>query len=164
MTRSTRRIFGLSAIALGIIAALWLAFSPHLTMRGLRDAVRDHDVAAINEHVDYPALRANVKARIAAKTAAEIASGRQNPFGAAIANALVGPMVDAMVRPEMVAAMMAGESVRGARTPRITGADAEIRRTGLKRFVLGEKGLPGGAVFELQGFTWRMTDVEVPEL
>lgn len=164
MTKSTRRIVGLSALALGIVGALWLAFSPHLTMRGLRDAVRDRDVAAINEHVDYAKLRENVKARIAARTAKEIASGGQNPFGAAIASALVGPMVDALVRPEMVAAMMAGESVRGARTPRITGADAEIRRTALGRFVLGEKGRPGGAVFELQGFTWRMTDVEVPDL
>jgi hypothetical protein len=164
MTTRNRRIAGLTALALGIVAALWLALSPHLTMRELRDAVRERDVASINEHVDYEALRTNVKARIAAKTAAEIASGRMNPFGAAISGALVGPMVDAMVRPEMVAAMMAGESVRGARTPRVTGADAEIRRTALDRFVLGEKERPGGAVFELQGFTWRMTDVEVPDL
>ncbi|KQZ26250.1 DUF2939 domain-containing protein [Duganella sp. Root1480D1] len=75
------------------IAAYWY-WSPLLVVHQMKEAVRVHDVEAFNSHVDFPALRENMKDDIAGKPNDDALSG----FG----RLLGGVVVDALVRPEAV--------------------------------------------------------------
>lgn len=75
------------------VAAYWY-WSPLLVVHQMKEAVRVHDVEAFNSHVDFPALRENMKDDIAGKPGDDALSG----FG----RLLGGVVVDALVRPEAV--------------------------------------------------------------
>ncbi|SFF62064.1 Protein of unknown function [Duganella sp. CF458] len=75
------------------VAAYWY-WSPLLVVHQMKEAVRAHDVAAFNSHVDFPALRENMKDDIAGKPGDDALAG----FG----RLLGGVVVDALVRPEAV--------------------------------------------------------------
>ncbi len=73
-------------------------------------AVRDGDRAAFDAHVDRPALKANLKARLMAAAAGRYGVDSKQSIGALLAGPLVGVAVDALVRPEVfrAAAELAG--------------------------------------------------------
>ena len=75
------------------VAAYWY-WSPLLVVHQMKEAVRVHDVEAFNSHVDFPALRENMKDDIGGKPGDDALSG----FG----RLLGGVVVDALVRPEAV--------------------------------------------------------------
>jgi len=75
------------------VAAYWY-WSPLLVVHQMKEAVRVHDVEAFNSHVDFPALRENMKDDIAGKPGDDALSG----FG----RLLGGVVVEALVRPEAV--------------------------------------------------------------
>ncbi len=75
------------------VTAYWY-WSPLLVVHQMKEAVRAHDVEAFNSHVDFPALRENMKDDIAGKPGDDALSG----FG----RLLGGVVVDALVRPEAV--------------------------------------------------------------
>src|SRR5690606_41472904 len=52
----------LAIVALLLLVA-WTAAGPWLAIDGIRRAVADNNAAALERHVDFPALRANLKAR-----------------------------------------------------------------------------------------------------
>lgn len=157
----TKRTIGITALVLGIVAAAWLAFSPYWAMSRLRDAVKSRDAETVNSYIDYDRLRSSLKAHIVQAAGADMAKQGGNAAGAAFAAALVGPMIDAMVQPAMMTGLLSGAEAKGPlKAAAITGEDVEIDRTGLKRFVLRPKGRPGGIVFEMQGFGWRLVDID----
>ncbi len=73
-------------------------------------AVRDGDRAAFDAHVDRPALKANLNARLIAAAAAKYGVGSGQALGAVLAGPLVGAAADALVRPQVfkAAAELAG--------------------------------------------------------
>lgn len=75
------------------VAAYWY-WSPLLVIHQMKEAVRTHDVEAFNSHVDFPALRENMKDRIAGEPGEGALGGLGRMIG--------GVMVDALVRPEAV--------------------------------------------------------------
>lgn len=91
--------------ALGAIAY----FSPYLTLHQMKTAVANRDADGLSRHVDFPALRENMKAQMLAAMSDHDTKKDSNPFaamGQAIAAALVGPMVDAITTPAAVMAIM----------------------------------------------------------
>ncbi|WP_426166709.1 DUF2939 domain-containing protein [Pseudoduganella sp. R-34] len=91
-----RRSKGIPSALLAVVvavAAYWY-WSPLLVVHQMKEAVRVHDVEAFNSHVDFPALRENMKDDIAGKPGDDALSG----FG----RLLGGVVVDALVRPEAV--------------------------------------------------------------
>lgn len=87
---------GIPAALLAVVvavAAYWY-WSPLFVVHQMKEAVRVHDVEAFNSHVDFPALRENMKDDIAGKPGDDALSG----FG----RLLGGVVVDALVRPEAV--------------------------------------------------------------
>lgn len=161
----TRRRLGIAALLTGMVAAAWLAFSPYWCMSKMRDAVASRDAAAVGSYIDYPTLRTNMKTRISAIIAHKASSQGSGPLGAAMAAAFVGPLVDAMVTPEMMSRMLTGEgTARGVPNANILGKEPRIRRVSLKRFIVKDDDPDhGGAVFEMRGFEWRLVDVEIPD-
>ena len=94
MARQSKAIPSALVAVAAAVAAYWY-WSPLLVLRQLKQAVRVHDAPAFNRHVDYPALRENMKDQIGGKPERDSALG-------GIGRLLGGVMVDALVRPQMV--------------------------------------------------------------
>jgi hypothetical protein len=94
-----------------LFAAVWLYFTPYLAMNRLQTAARAGDTAAMNELVDFPALRESVKQNV--RGAVEGAAGRRsNPLGVLgglLVGAVAGPVVDAVVTPQGIAQLTQGQ-------------------------------------------------------
>jgi hypothetical protein len=116
---STRTIPGkrrplVAGITIIVLLALigWLYASPYLVLKQLKQAVDSHDAQAISEHVDFPALRENLKLQLTSEMTHQLgAAQRDNPLavlGLMIGSAVVSPLVDAYASPSGVAAIMNG--------------------------------------------------------
>jgi len=95
-----------------LAAATWFVLSPILAVNGLRDAIERADAAALEERVDFPALRQGFKDQInAAMLARSGIDAAENPLGAfavGLAAKLADGMVDAFVTPSGLALLSRG--------------------------------------------------------
>lgn len=100
-----------------------VVLSPYLTLHQMRTAAEARDAPAFSQHVDFVALREHLKQGVQRKLAGQErgADGQPTPasaFGAALAGALLGPMVDTLITPESLARLMQGQSpLRAAAGP-----------------------------------------------
>lgn len=173
-----QRITKVLILAVILAGAAWMWFSPHLTLRAMKSAAERGDGAALSEHVDFPAVRENLKAQINAMIMKDT-SKAENPemaaAGAMLVNALAGPMIDAMVTPEALTAMMQGKAPGNAGA--LTDADGKADTApqpeissgyeGFDRFVVNVSD-PGGKtpvkfVLSRQNMVaWKLTAIELP--
>lgn len=107
------RFFGPLAFMVACVAAIWLYFTPHLAVRRLQLAAESGDRAALEELVDFPAVRASLKDELREALAGRVAKeSERNPFaafGAALAGVVLDPLVDSFVTPSGIAAAVRGE-------------------------------------------------------
>ncbi|GAA3917810.1 DUF2939 domain-containing protein [Luteimonas lutimaris] len=169
------------AVALVLALLAWTAAGPYLTIRAIGDAVQARDERALAKQVDFPALRSSLKAQVADRIVRE-AGGRaqDNPlaaFGLTVATGLAGGLVDAMVTPMGLGAIMEGRRTWdriGAR-PRPSGDgtqvqprplhDAEHRFESTSRFtatVHDASGRPVVFVLTRRGLNWKLSDIRLP--
>jgi hypothetical protein len=101
MNRLQLRILGAAAFVVAAgIAAYWY-WSPYLAVRELREAAMNADAVRFNAHVDFPRVRDSLKMQFAERI--DGADGRAGGgIGGMLANALVGSVIDAAVRPETI--------------------------------------------------------------
>jgi hypothetical protein len=170
----------------GAVVATLLAesscLSPHWTLYQMRMAMEKRDAGAFSKHVDFPAMRESFRGQMMAalnrRTAGDKAGG--NPFaamGQPLAAAPVSPMIDAMVTPAGVIAMMnigtpkPTEAVITAATkspPRepATMPPMRVAYEGWSTVtVQSMDSREGGGCFVLkrQGFwSWKLSSVELP--
>lgn len=116
-----------AAVAAIAIAATAYA-SPYYALRQIKTALAERNADALAEHVDFPALRTSVKTQLEASMARSIAAtaGSDNPLaalGQSIASAMLGKMVDAMVSPAGVVALV-NKSALSPQADTDTRADA----------------------------------------
>ena len=179
MPRGFRRI----AIALAVLAVLLLAYvaaGPYLAIRGIRAALAEQDMAALERHVDFPALRRNLKAHLedalARRAGAEAdAGGLLGNFGRQLAQAVGGVAVDALVTPVGLAGLLQGRATwkratgqtvdgdaYGEPVPPDPLRDASGRYESASRFTATARAGDGGRVvaeFRRQGLRWRLVDI-----
>jgi hypothetical protein len=110
---SWRKPVAIAVAAVAIVAAVGYGYaSPYIALDHLKAAADARDAVALDEYVDYPALRASLKQQVGEKLQRRIdAQHSSNPlllFGAVIGAALIGPLVDAYATPEGVAALLNG--------------------------------------------------------
>ena len=99
-----------------IIAAGYVLAAPYLTVYQMKIAAENLDGEALSEHVDFPALRQNLKDQLNAHLGVELAQEAmdENPFtalGAVFGGMLVGKMIDVYVTPAGIIELMKGESL-----------------------------------------------------
>jgi hypothetical protein len=156
------------------VAAAWLYFSPYLAYRKITRAAERGDVEALNDVVDFPALRTSFKDNVRTAVSREISEDQGNPFavvGGALAGMLTGPVVDAAVTPAGIAALTRGDDPRDRerrdgdeREERRSDVERDRRYEGLNRFAvryLDPKS--GGEQFALilrrDGLGWKLSGV-----
>ena len=96
-----------------VLTGVYLA-SPHWSLYRMRRAVENNDAVHMSDHVDYPQLRESLKATFNAQLAKEVAREDADEFealGAAFGAMMIGPIVDALVTPEALIAMMQGKDL-----------------------------------------------------
>nr|MDQ3057147.1 DUF2939 domain-containing protein [Pseudomonadota bacterium] len=105
------------SLVLAALVALagYVVAGPYLTVRAIRDAVRSGDHAALAEQVDFPALRASMKAQLSDRLIREAGADMQSsPFGAlalTVASGAINAAVEVMVNPAGLGALMEGRQV-----------------------------------------------------
>lgn len=101
--------------ALGGLLVAYVAAGPYLAVRGIRSAIAEQDAAALSRHVDFPALRASLKAqlgdRLVRSVGIDAGSGLLGALGVRLAGGLSDGAVEVLVTPVGLAALMEGRKV-----------------------------------------------------
>jgi hypothetical protein len=177
------------ALLLVVLLALagWIAAGPFLTVNAIRDAVAAKDAAALSREVDFPAVRASLKAQLndhmVRKAGPRMQSGLLGAFALRVGGIAVDAAVDTMVTPMGLAAVMEGrkvwdtvdEGVARPAAPPASGTTAEPRERALEKpeyriespsrvtaTIVDEEGRPLTFVLTRQGLDWRLTDLRLP--
>lgn len=178
MTPTTKKASILAiTIAIAGLAAYW-HYSPHLAMKALRSAAESKNAQAFNDGVDYPRLRESIKSQMSDIMATQVGNSPSDQtgfaaMGAALAKALIDPMIDMMVSPSfMMAAMARGDLdiPSGKATPAPPQEKREvswsIQREGLNRVVASPindeqpNSQQPAVVFERNGFAdWKLVEL-----
>lgn len=169
------RVLAAGAVGALLVAATSFA-SPWWSLHRLRDAVARHDADAVSAQVDFPALRASVKDQLQASIGHDVDSADGgNPFaeiGRKFAMAVASPLVDAIVSPEGVAAMVEHGKVSIAKPAPASDAPATepprekpryaVHYRGWDRFaVTAQDG--GSFIFRRDGlWSWKLAGIDFP--
>lgn len=179
MSRILRSL--LVVVALAVV--VWAYFAPHLTMRSMRLAAERGDAEALAAHVDFPAVREDLKAQFSTAASERIGgdgSGGWRDFGAALATAAAAPAIDTLVSEESLMLLLAGRdmargrlvaqptaSANGAARPRW---NPEMGYTNLSTFTVrfdlnDDPALPTTLVFKRHRLLWwKLSAVRLPPL
>ncbi len=175
-----KKVLVLLLIALLALAG-YVAAGPFLAIRGIRAALERRDVAALDEHVDFAAVRASLRAQIEDAIARHAGPDAQaDPFaafGLKLASTAAGSLADAVATPAGIAAVLEGRSVLrrlgggGSRDARAGVGherwldDLHYRYESPSRFtatVRNADGEPVVFVFGRDGLRWTLVDVRLP--
>lgn len=96
-----------------VVAAIGYAYaSPYIAVKHMKAAADARNAVALDEYVDYPALRVSLKQQVGEMLQRRVEGQHSsNPLlilGAVIGAALISPLVDAYATPEGVAALLDG--------------------------------------------------------
>ena len=144
-----------SAFLLAILAYFG---SPYWSLFQIKKAVDRGDGAYVSAHVDFPQLRESLKTSIEAQTSKRIGKNDASGFkalGAAFASMMTGPVVDALVTPEGVIALMKGKNP-GETTPQQSsdpgkvGATSDPEKGSHSKMKIGKMGYESLDLFAVQ--------------
>lgn len=161
-----RKSWVIAAAALLVaLAGGWYFASPAYTLSRMKAAAEARDDVALARNVDFPALRESLKAGMTqAILAEEDNEGGFGKLGSGIAMAMMSPMIDNMVSPAGLKAMLArrAPAESGGKGAKAEAEEVEIDRVGLSEFRLGAKGREGAMIFTRHGLGWKLSGVDLP--
>lgn len=120
--------------ALGALLAAVFYGSPYLALHEMRSAAAARDAGKLAGYIDFQAVRDSLKSGVQARLAGQQRNGDGEPtpasaMGAAVAGALLGPMVDALITPESLARVLQGQRPETALIPgRLNPATSPVPR------------------------------------
>ena len=107
MRTSHKFLWGGIVVAL-LAAALFYA-TPYITLFRIHRAVERSDAEAVSRHVDFDALRENVRAKVTSEITRNAPQGAMAGLGQAMALGVANQVVDSMVSPTGVMRLMEGK-------------------------------------------------------
>jgi hypothetical protein len=160
-----------AAIIALVLAGGWYWGSPLWTLKQMRDAAQAKDVDALASHVDFPALREDVKSELSASIMKEVGKdeGGLGGLGKMFGLAMVDKMVDGMISPAGLRVMFAGADVAdgGQKSGlKLSMNDVSVERSGLSEFRF-KSTKPGDdkpvLVFHRDGLSWKLAGIDLPQ-
>lgn len=146
--------------------AAWLVISPWMAMGELRDAAREGDKAALEQQIDFPALRESVKGELLAQVRAEQADNPLAVIGNSLAEGFVEGTVEAVVTPDGMSALL----VTGNFIPARDGEkdiEWDVERQSFDTFKavprLDDGSEHPALVFKRDGLSWKLAGIDIPE-
>lgn len=174
--KPARRLLA-GALAVAVVLAATSYASPWWRLQQLRTAVSERDAGRVAGFVDFPALRASVKAEVmghmGVSPPGQDGGGLLGGVGRALAGVVVDPLVDALVSPAGVTAMLETGDVRirrkpGAGMPPPAPSEEKVRYVlsyrSWDRVAIAREGGEGGAfILHRHGlWTWKLGGIELP--
>jgi hypothetical protein len=151
----SKRIVATMVVLLLALCAAWYFLSPGYAMMQLRDAATAGDVAELETRIDFPAVRAALKADLGADADT-------------IRGGIASRLVDAMVTPYTMGVLLKEGGLKerdvseGPRAP----LEWEIDRQSFNRFratpVMRDVANPPGLMFERDGLSWKVVEIDIP--
>ncbi len=169
-------------LALLVLLAGALFSGPYLTVHGLARAIEQRDTARLDRYVEFPMLRANLRAQLSdyvvRRAGADVQSSLIGALLLSAGDRLSATAVDVLVTPAGIGAVLEGhtlwkrasndlETSDAYAAPRAARPlqDAEHRFESLSRFTATTH-TPDGSpvVFVLQrfGLRWKLVDIRLP--
>lgn len=106
-----KKILTIAALLFAALAA-YVAAGPYITLHQIKTGVAQRDAAKLSGHIDFPALRLNLKNQFAAKIMKKVPAQLQDTPLASwvvdLGSKLIDGMVDTYVTPDGLASMMEG--------------------------------------------------------
>lgn len=177
----------IKASAMAVFVALVLAlggywyYSPFMSLKTMQTAAQQQDADTFNQYVDYSRVRDSLKEQMSALLGEQLGAERQSgpdSLGVLLGRAVINPLVDALVRPEVVMrAMNSGEfkpavqsSGSGSSPAKMDEIQWQIERQTLNRVKAyamepgsTERSTALGMVFERDGFfRWKLIELRLP--
>jgi hypothetical protein len=169
----------------GLIAGILGAFigggaiyaSPYLTLYQMYQSVKQKDAQGVASYVNFPALRESVKTNVQGLVSQEL-SKQDNPLmaliGSAVSGFVVDPVIDQIVTPEGVAALLEGQQLllNRDRQPQLSEKATEVEvqphYESFNQFVVsvkpkGETAMPVDLLLSREGLGWKVTGVRLPQ-
>ena len=161
---------GLGIAVAAVSAGLaWLFVAPVLTAQELQRALRDNDVPAIQNAVNFPALRENLRGTLGANLAGQGGKATLEPgsvFGAALAGLMMGPIVDALVTPAGLSALFKGGAGaftgQAAQNIRVASGLQALNRYAIQLTDLDNPANVVTLVLMPNGLQWQLTAIGFP--
>lgn len=167
-------------IAIGAAFAVFaLAYgaSPYVAVRGFVAAAKQGDAEKLRGSVDFPAVRADLKPQLTAAVTTRMERDpamRDNPLaglGAMLMPSILDRMIDSVVTPEGIAALVRAGKVGHAEPESAPSqrVDYDFRYITLNRFGValrrhGAAGDPVNLIFERRGlFAWKLVRIRLPQ-
>lgn len=180
--KSAERFSGVTRLAAGATMALVLFAiigflrGPEAAVHALRDAAARRDATEIARHIDGPALRHSLGRLLLQQTGAALpddgGNDRKMLSQFIVAGALVKPLVETLVTPDGIAAMLEGQIASRPSAPLGAGPDQRPAPkidyawrgvSTVRAAVTTPAGVPGLVlVLRRDGFSWRLAGVEAP--
>jgi len=188
MKRTITRILALILLA-SFAASVY--YSPYWTLYRMKVAIEDQDADGLSRRVDYPALKASLKSQVKTSLNRQMAQvGEQmraagataeqaDSVGKLMPTGLMDPMIDAMLSPQAVAAMLSGTgSSTGTGTDTGTSAgtagqsgaakgegkplDLALHYRSWDQALFSARGEEGGFLFQRAGlWSWKLAGIDL---
>jgi hypothetical protein len=194
----TRTAVLIAVLAAAVVVSASYA-SPYWTMRQMRLAAEAGDADALSQYVDFPAVRESLRGELMAQIVQPMLNDpkmKDNPFagfGVVIMTAMIEPMLNALVSPAGIAAMMKAQKPKlTAITPSAANAAPDANASpaiqtsngsendaskvvlsrsyeGVDKFVVRvgtvEKLQMVSMIYRRNGwFSWKLAQISLPEL
>ena len=176
-----KKWLALPVLALALLLAYVVA-GPFLAYNGIRDAVQAQDTGALARHVDFPVLRANLKAQVddyvVRRAGPDAQASLYGAVAVRIASGLAGGAVDTMVTPAGIGALLQGRAVwHRASGGGVTGNTYEHASPGdplrepdygfdspsrVSTNVTGSPLRSSTVAVKRDGLQWKLTDIRLP--
>lgn len=169
-------------VAVGLVLVAVVVSGPYLTVRGLAQAIESRDTARLDRYVDFPVLRANLRAQLDDYVVRNAGVDLQaNVVGAimlAASKRLTGAAVDTLVTPTGIDAVLQGhvlwkrasndlesDDAYAAPRPARPLQHATHRFESASRFTATAhtpSGAPVVFVLRRSGLRWKLVDIRLP--
>lgn len=97
-------------VAVLVIAGLGFYATPYIALYNMQQAAEAHDAAALNQFIDYPAVKDSLKQSMNNEMSKALLQHKtdsgMNAFASMFASAFVNPLIDVIVTPENMAMML----------------------------------------------------------
>lgn len=165
-------------LALLILVGGWYVHTPYAVTDTVLEAARSRNVSELNRHIDYQAIRQDLKTSLGTSLSKTLLGSQatdsgMGAFANLFANAMLTPLVDSLVTPEGLTLMLQA-AIPDPKQPDTQPAkekDMVIRKAydGMNVFLMevSSRSQPQRAVqfrFEREGLAgWKMKSVAIPE-
>lgn len=152
--------------------------TPYISLYQMYQAVEKHDVQALSQHIDFPALRESVKSNVRAMVQQETAKANNSiigMLGSVLGGVATDPIVDGLVTPDGVAALLEGQKLSVGNSglslpamsnqskPEVTTQYRSWDQFAVSIKPTGTNTEPATLLLSRNGLSWKLSGVELPQ-